>query len=146
MIRRATAVWHGDGMEGKGFLKSQSGVLNETPYSFLTRFKNEDGLFGTNPEELIAAAHAGCFAMALSFQLNAAGFTAKELRTDASVSMELVDGHYEIDVIRLRVSGIVPGIDEPKFLELAEIAKENCPISLALKAVKITLFAELIEE
>ena len=144
MIRRAGAIWQGTGMEGKGTLNSTSKVLEDTPYSFLTRFKNEDGLFGTNPEELIAAAHAGCFAMALSFQLTNAGFPPVELKADAAVSMEFIDGHFEIDSIHLKVVGRVPKIDDEEFQALAVIAKDNCPVSLALKAVKITLFAELM--
>ena len=88
MKRKSTAIWQGTGLEGKGTLTSTSGVLNNTPYSFTTRFKNEEGKAGTNPEELIAAAHAGCFTMALSFQLNKEGFTANELKTEAAVAIE----------------------------------------------------------
>jgi lipoyl-dependent peroxiredoxin len=144
MKRRATATWHGNGAEGKGSLSSTSGVLNKTPYSSTTRFKNEDGLAGTNPEELIAAAHSGCYAMALSYALTAAGFTVTELKVEASVSIEKIVDHFEITGINLDLTGIVPGITEEKFLELATDAKVNCPVSRALKAVNITLSAKLV--
>ncbi|MDD5508566.1 MAG: OsmC family protein [Bacteroidales bacterium] len=144
MKRKATAIWQGNGMEGKGILTSVSGVLNETPYSFVTRFKNEDGIAGTNPEELIAAAHSGCFAMALSFGLTDAGFTPTELRVTAAVNIEHVTDHFEITGIHLDLTGKVPGITEEKFLELAGAAKAGCPVSRALKAVEITLTAKLI--
>jgi lipoyl-dependent peroxiredoxin len=144
MKRKATAVWQGNGMEGKGSLTSTSGVLNNTPYSFLTRFKNEDGIAGTNPEELIAAAHAGCYAMALSFMLSGAGFVADELKVDAAVSIDLVGDHFEITGINLDLGGKVPGITSEKFIELANSAKVNCPVSQALKSVNITLSAKLV--
>ena len=144
MKRRSTAIWQGNGLEGKGSLSSTSGVLNKTPYSFVTRFKNEDGIAGTNPEELIAAAHSGCFAMALSFSLVAAGFTATELKVEAAVDIDKVEDHFEITGIHLDLTGQVPGITEEKFLELAGSAKENCPVSRALKAVEITLSAKLV--
>ncbi|MBC7919530.1 MAG: OsmC family protein [Ferruginibacter sp.] len=141
--RNATAVWNGSGMEGKGRLTSTSGVLSDTPYSFATRFKSEDGQAGTNPEELIAAAHAGCFTMALSFQLDSAGHTADELTTRATVTMESKDGGFEIAGIHLALSAKVPGLDQAKFEELAAVAKANCPVSKALSAVNITLEATL---
>jgi len=144
MKRRATAIWQGNGADGKGSLSSTSGVLNKTPYSSTMRFKNEDGLAGTNPEELIAAAHGGCFAMALSFALTAAGFTATELKVEAAVSLEKLTDHWEIIGINLDLTGSVPGITEEKFLELAGTAKVNCPVSRALKAVEITLSAKLV--
>lgn len=144
MKRKATAIWQGNGMEGKGNLTSTSGVLNGTPYSFVTRFKNEDGLAGTNPEELIAAAHGGCFAMALSFQLSNAGFVPEELKVDTAVNIELITDHFEITDIHLDLTGKVPGISAEKFLELAEVAKKGCPVSMALSAVKITLAARLV--
>jgi len=144
MKRKATAIWQGNGAEGIGSLSSTSGVLNKTPYSATTRFKNEDGLAGTNPEELIAAAHSGCYAMALSFALAAAGFTATELKVEAAVSMEKITDHFEITGINLDLTGNVPGITEEKFLELAGTAKVNCPVSRALKAVNITLSAKLV--
>jgi osmotically inducible protein OsmC len=131
-------------MEGKGNLTSISGVLNKTPYSFLTRFKNEDGLAGTNPEELIAAAHSGCYAMALSFGLAAAGFVATELKVEAAVNIEHMTDHFEITNIHLDLKGNVPGITEEKFIELANAAKTGCPVSMALKAVEITLSAKLV--
>lgn len=144
MKRRATAIWQGNGAEGKGSLSSTSGVLNKTPYSSTMRFKNEDGLAGTNPEELIAAAHSGCYAMALSFALTAAGFTATELKVEAAVSLEKITDHFEITGINLDLTGNVPGITEEKFLALAGTAKVNCPVSRALKAVEITLSAKLL--
>jgi osmotically inducible protein OsmC len=143
MKRRSTAIWQGNGTEGKGNLTSTSGVLNKTPYSSMMRFKNEDGLAGTNPEELIAAAHSGCYAMALSFALADAGFVATELKVEATVNMEHVTDHFEITNIHLDLKGIVPGITEEKFIELANAAKIGCPVSRALKAVGITLSAKL---
>ena len=143
MKRKATAIWKGNGLEGKGILNSTSGVLKETPYSFTTRFKNEEGKEGTNPEELIAAAHGGCFAMALSFGLTGAGFIPTELKVETAVNLEQVEDHFEITGIHLNLTGIVPGISEEKFIELANGAKANCPVSRALKAVQITLTAKL---
>lgn len=143
MKRKATAIWQGNGMDGKGNLTSTSGVLKSTPYSFTTRFKNEDGLAGTNPEELIAAAHGGCFAMALSFGLTNAGFTPEELKVETTVNLEMVVDHFEITGIHLDLTGKVPGISNEKFQELAGAAKANCPVSRALKAVEITLDAKL---
>jgi lipoyl-dependent peroxiredoxin len=144
MKRRSTAIWQGNGMEGKGMLTSTSGVLNKTPYSFVTRFKNEDGVAGTNPEELIAAAHSGCYAMALSFMLTGAGFIPTELKVEAAVNIEHVTDHFEINGIHLELAAKVPGISPEKFMELAESAKANCPVSQALKAVPITLEAKLV--
>lgn len=144
MKRKSTAIWQGNGMEGKGKLTSVSGVLNDTPYSFLTRFKNEDGIAGTNPEELIAAAHSGCFAMALSFGLTKEGFVPVELKVQAAVNIEQVTDHFEITGIHLDLTGTVPGISEEKFLAIADSAKQNCPVSQALKAVNITLSAKLV--
>jgi lipoyl-dependent peroxiredoxin len=142
--RRATAVWQGTGMEGTGTLRTQSGALDQLPYSFHTRFQSEDGTAGTNPEELIAAAHAGCFGMALSFQLAGAGFPADELRTEAVLSMEKEGVHWTITAVRLELRGRVPGIDAGKFRELAEAAKAGCPVSKVLNA-EITLDAQLVE-
>jgi lipoyl-dependent peroxiredoxin len=144
MKRRSTAIWHGNGSEGKGILTSTSGVLKDTPYSTAMRFKNEDGLAGTNPEELIAAAHSGCYAMALSFALTDAGFVPTELRVVAIVNLEHMTDHWEITGIHLDLTGNVPGITAKKFNELAGIAKLNCPVSRALKAVEITLSAKLL--
>jgi lipoyl-dependent peroxiredoxin len=145
MRRRSTATWHGNGAEGKGNLTSTSGVLNNTPYSSFSRFRNEDGLAGTNPEELIAAAHSGCYAMALSYGLTNAGFTPTELKVTAGVNIELKTDHWEITDIHLDLTGNVPGITEEKFLELANSAKINCPVSNALRALEITLTAKLVQ-
>lgn len=144
MKRKATAVWLGNGTEGKGVLTSTSGVLNQTPYSSVTRFKNEDGREGTNPEELIAAAHSGCFAMALSYALTNAGFIPTELKVEAAVNLEFMTDHFEITAIHLDLQGKVPGITGEKFAELAEGAKAGCPVSRALRALPITLSAKLI--
>lgn len=143
MIRKSTAVWKGTGKEGSGTLTSTSGVLSETPYSFAARFQSEDGKAGTNPEELIAAAHAGCFSMALAVQLANAGFTPDELQTEALVKIEAVEGGFAVTGITLRLNARIPGIDEAKFQELAKGAKEGCPISKLLSAVPITLEANL---
>nr|WP_315176580.1 OsmC family protein [uncultured Flavobacterium sp.] len=143
MIRKSTAVWNGTGKEGNGTVYSTSGVLNQTPYSFASRFSSEDGKAGTNPEELIAAAHAGCFSMALSFQLGGAGYISTELKTEALLNMENVDGHFKIISIHLVLVGDVPHITEEKFIEIANNAKKTCPISQALSALEITLSATL---
>ncbi|MCB9048464.1 MAG: OsmC family protein [Lewinellaceae bacterium] len=143
MKRTAKAVWKGTGKEGKGTLTTQSGAFNEQPYSFRLRFQNEDGKEGTNPEELIAAAHAGCFNMALAVQLSNAGFTPGELRTEAKLFLETVDGAPTITRITLTLEAEVPGISEEKFLELANGAKAGCPVSRVLKAAEITLEATL---
>jgi osmotically inducible protein OsmC len=144
MKRRSTAIWQGNGAEGKGSLTSTSGVLKNTPYSSTTRFKNEDGKEGTNPEELIAAAHSGCYAMALSYALTGEGFIPTELKVEAAVNLEKMTDHFEITGIHLDLTGKVPGITEAKFLDLARAAKVGCPVSRALKAVEITLSAKLI--
>lgn len=143
MKRTAKAVWKGTGKEGKGVLTTQSGAFNEQPYSFRLRFQNEDGKEGTNPEELIAAAHAGCFNMALAVQLSNAGFTPGELRTEAKLYLETVDGAPTITRIELVLEAEVPGISQEKFRELANGAKANCPVSRLLKAAEITLEATL---
>jgi len=139
MKRTASAVWNGDLKQGKGTLSTQGGVLNDTPYSFSTRF--ESGA-GTNPEELIAAAHAGCFTMQLSAFLGLAGFTPEELKTDATLTFEQVSGTWTITTIDLELTGRVPGIDQAKFEEIAADAKAKCPVSRLLNA-KITLTATL---
>ncbi|MCP4125079.1 MAG: OsmC family protein [Bacteroidetes bacterium] len=144
MKRKATAVWKGSGLEGGGVLTTKSGAFQEQPYSFKTRFENEDGRMGTNPEELIAAAHAGCFCMALSFGLGRAGYTPDSLETEAVVRMEKGDAGFRIAQITLRLRGKVDGIGKDEFITLAMTAKENCPISQALSAVDITLEAELV--
>lgn len=143
MIRKSSAAWQGTGKEGKGHLTSTSRVLSETPYSFATRFTSEDGKAGTNPEELIAAAHAGCFTMALSFQLSNAGYIPIELQTESQVKMENVDGGFKIISIHLNCEGQIENISDEKFQELAMHAKINCPVSKALAAVEITLTANL---
>lgn len=139
MKRKATAIWKGTGLEGKGTLSAPSGFFDESPYSFKTRFENEDGKAGTNPEELIAAAHAGCFNMALSFQIAGEGFTADELNTVATVSLDKQGEGFAITGIVLDLKGKVSGMEEEQFTKLANVAKENCPISKALKAVPLTL-------
>ncbi len=143
MIRKASANWKGTGLEGTGSLTSQSGLLNATPYSTKLRFENEDGQAGTNPEELIAAAHAGCFNMALSFQLTGAGFPPADLQTNATLTMSTDGTNFSITSINLDLVGDVPKIDEAKFLELANVAKANCPVSKALASIEITLNAKL---
>ncbi len=141
--RTSEAVWNGTGMEGSGTLSSASGVLNQTPYSFKARFQNEDGKAGTNPEELIAAAHAGCYAMQLSFMLTGAGFAPTSLDTKATLEMEQVDGGFKISGITLTLIGNVPGISAEQFDQLANEAKTVCPVSQALSALPITLDAKL---
>jgi osmotically inducible protein OsmC len=143
MQRTAQAVWQGTGKEGSGTLTTPSGVLNSQPYSFKLRFVDENGTAGTNPEELIAAAHAGCFTMALSFQISGAGLVPEELRTNAVLTMEQQPGGWTITAIVLKLEGKVPGIDAAKFAELANTAKANCPVSRAL-SVPITLEATLL--
>ena len=136
MKRTATAVWNGTGKEGNGNLSTQSTVLNKTQYSFNSRFA--DGV-GTNPEELMAAAHAGCFTMKLTFVLSAAGFTADTLETTCAISLE--DG--VINKSELVVKAKVPGITPEKFQECAADAKANCPVSKAY-SMEITLDASLV--
>lgn len=140
MNRKARAVWRGTGRDGNGDLTTDSGVLSETPYSFKTRFESEPG---TNPEELIAAAHAGCFTMALTFQLQTAGFTPDELATEAVVSLDPDGaGGFKISRSALTLRARVPGIDQARFDELAGVAEKNCPVSRVLNA-EITLDATL---
>lgn len=141
--RTSEAVWNGTGMEGSGTLSSTSGVLNQTPYSFKARFQNEDGKAGTNPEELIAAAHAGCYAMQLSFMLTGAGFAPTSLDAKSTLEMDQVEGGFKIARIKLSVVGTVPSISAEQFDELANKAKEICPVSQALSALPITLDAKL---
>jgi len=141
--RNSTAVWRGKGPTGTGTLTTLSGALKEQPYSANTRFQSEDGRAGTNPEELIAAAHAGCFTMALAFRIAAAGTAADELTTEAKVEMLKTDAGWTIPSILLTVTGKVPGMDAAKFQALAEDAKANCPISKVLKP-EIKLSAKLV--
>jgi osmotically inducible protein OsmC len=139
MKRNASAVWHGNLKQGRGALSSESGVLKDTPYSFATRF---EGTPGTNPEELIAAAHAGCFSMALSAALGQEGFTPERIATRATLSLEQVQGNFTITASHLETTVKLPGIDRAKFDAIAAGAKANCPVSRLLKA-EITLNATL---
>jgi lipoyl-dependent peroxiredoxin len=139
MQRSATAVWNGALKDGRGTISTASGVLSSTPYSFTTRFENSKG---TNPEELIAAAHAGCFTMALSAQLGTINFVAESLRTVATVSLEKLDAGWTISRVHFEVSGKVPGISPSAFQAAADSAKANCPVSRVLKA-EITMAAVL---
>jgi len=139
MIRKASAVWRGTGRDGEGALSSQSGVLSETPYSFKTRFEDQPG---TNPEELIAAAHAGCFTMALAFALQREGFAPAELSTEAAVSLDPDGAGFKITRSALTLRARVPGLSEAKFREVAEAAEKTCPVSRVLNA-EITLDALL---
>jgi osmotically inducible protein OsmC len=137
--RRASAVWHGTGKDGNGTLTTQSGTLKDTPYSFHARFG--DGA-GTNPEELIAAAHAGCFSMALAFQLVGAGYTPETLHTEARLTLEPDGDGWKIAAVHLALQAKVPGIDKATFLDIAGRAKAGCPVSKVLNA-DITLDATL---
>jgi len=140
MKRKANARWQGTAKEGSGTLTTQSGTLTDTPYSFVARFG--DGK-GTNPEELVAAAHAGCFTMALSFMLNGAGFTADAIDTEANLTMDQVNGAWTVTGVHLTTRARIPGIDAAKFAELSSNAKATCPISRLLNAT-ITLDAALV--
>ena len=140
MIRKAKAVWRGTGRAGNGDLSTDSGVLAKTPYSFRTRFENEKG---TNPEELIAAAHAGCFTMALAFLLQGAGYTPTELSTEAAVTLEPEGQGFRISRSALTLRARVPSLAEAEFARMAKEAEQNCPVSKALKA-EITLDARLV--
>ena len=139
MLRKINAIWEGDGADGTGFLTAQSGAFNKMPYSFKTRFKNDDGKLGTNPEELIAAALAGCFNMKLGFVLNESNFNPTKLNTDAELIFE--DG--KIISVNLNLKGEVANISSEKFIELANEAKNNCPISGVLNC-EIILEATLL--
>ncbi len=141
MDRSASAVWHGGLKDGKGTLSTQSGTLKETQYSFGSRFETGTG---TNPEELIAAAHAGCFTMALSAQLTDAGLTPESLETSAVVTLDKTDDGPTVTKIHLKTKAKVPSAEKEKFDELAKKAKEGCPISRLLKAAEITLDAQLV--
>jgi osmotically inducible protein OsmC len=139
MKRKASAVWQGGLKDGKGAISTDSGVLSSTQYSFGTRF--EDGV-GTNPEELIAAAHAGCFSMALSAQMGNAGLTVGEIKTTATVTLEKLEAGFTLTAIHLDVKVTSPGADKAKFEEAAQNAKTGCPISRVLNAA-ITMDAKL---
>ncbi len=139
MQRKASAIWQGGLKDGKGSVSSASGVLSNTPYSFTTRFENTPG---TNPEELIAAAHAACFSMALSAQLGAANLTPSSIETSATLTMEKLDAGWTITAVHLDVVGRVPKADEAAFQKAADNAKAGCPVSKVLNA-KITMSAKL---
>lgn len=139
MKRKGSAVWKGGLKDGRGTVSTQSGVLSDTQYSFSTRF--EDGT-GTNPEELIAAAHAGCFSMALSGQLGNAGMTAENISTTATVTLDKTDVGFTITAVHLDVTARIPGADQQAFETAANNAKAGCPVSRLLKA-EITMDARL---
>lgn len=139
MERKASAVWKGGLKDGKGQVSSTSGVLSNTPYSFSTRFENSPG---TNPEELIAAAHAACFSMALSAQLGSANLTPESIQTTATLTMEKQEAGWAITAVHLDVVGKVPTADAASFSKAAENAKTGCPVSKVLKA-NITMSAKL---
>jgi lipoyl-dependent peroxiredoxin len=143
MKRSASAVWRGSGAQGSGHLTTTSGALKDRPYSARARFEDESGTAGTNPEELIAAAHAGCFAMALSFQLSGAGHEPDELRSEAVITMEKEEIGWTIKRVQLNLEARVPGIDQARFDELAQKAKAGCPVSRVLNA-EISLAAKLV--
>ncbi|MTI87093.1 MAG: OsmC family protein [Balneolaceae bacterium] len=138
-VKKAEAKWNGDLKSGQGTVKLGSGTY-EGNYTFASRFENGDG---TNPEELIGAAHAGCYSMAFSNELAKAGFSPESVETHAEVTLGMVDGAPTITTIKLSAKGIVPDIDEAKFQEIAEAAKNGCPVSKALDAVDIELDATL---
>ena len=140
MDRKATAVWQGGLKDGKGRISSDSGVLKDAQYSFSTRFENG---IGTNPEELIAAAHAGCFTMALAFGLQAAGFNPTELSTEAAVTLDPDGNGFKISKSALTLRGKVPNLDNAGFARIAGEAEKNCPVSKVLNAA-ITLDAKLV--
>lgn len=139
MKRSASAVWQGGLRDGKGTISTESGVLADTQYSFGTRFENGKG---TNPEELIGAAHAGCFSMALSAQLGEAGMTAERIATSATVTLEKLDSGFTITAVHLVVKARIPGADQAKFMTAANNAKAGCPVSKVLNAT-ITMDAAL---
>ncbi len=139
MKRSASAVWSGDLKSGKGVISTESGVLSDTPYSFKTRFEGEKG---TNPEELIGAAHAGCFSMALSLMLQNAGLVAERIATKADVTLAQKDGGFAVTAVHLTLRAKIPGASQEAFEKAANEAKVGCPISKLLKA-DITLDAEL---
>ena len=139
MQRKASAVWHGDLKSGKGSISTSSGVLMETQYSFSTRFENG---IGTNPEELIGAAHAGCFAMAFSAELGKAGFTPAAIHATATVTMDKTDAGWTVTESHLDITAKIPGIDADQFNRIANAAKAGCPISRLLNA-RVSLNAKL---
>lgn len=139
MKRKVNAIWKGDGNDGNGVLSTQSGAISNMPYSFTTRFKNDDGKLGTNPEELIAAALSGCFNMKLAFVLNENGYNPDELATDAELTF--IDG--VITQIEMNLNGKVPNLNQSSFEDFANEAKNNCPISGVLNC-RITLNTKLL--
>ena len=139
MKQKASAVWQGALKEGSGILSTGSGALVDKPYSFKTRFEGEQG---TNPEELIGAAHAGCFSMAFSMILGMAGFTPDKIETTATITLEQKDGGFAITASHLDVTAVIPGIDEATFQDLAAKAKAGCPVSKVLNA-EISMVATL---
>ena len=139
MIKKASAIWKGGIKDGGGTISTETGVLNDAPYGFKSRFENGKG---TNPEELIGAAHAGCFSMALSLILGEAGLTAEKIETHAAVTLEKVAEGFAITASHLDVSAKIPGTDNAKFQELAGKAKAGCPVSKVLNA-RITMTATL---
>ena len=141
MKKSGTAVWRGGIKDGKGAVSTESGALKDYPYGFSSRF---EGKPGTNPEELIGAAHAGCFTMALSLILGEAKFVAEQMDTKAEVTLDKIDDGFAITSVHLTLSAKIPGIDRGKFTELADKAKSGCPVSKLMKAV-ITLDAALID-
>jgi osmotically inducible protein OsmC len=141
MQRKGSAVWRGGLKDGKGTVSSETGVLRDTPYSFSARF--ESGA-GTNPEELLAAAHAGCFSMALSGQLGAANMTAEEINTTATVSLEKVEGGFAITKVHLDVTARIPGANQQAFDTAANNAKAGCPVSKLFKGAEISMTAKLL--
>ena len=142
MQRKGSAVWKGGLKDGKGTVSTASGVLKDTQYSFATRFENGAG---TNPEELIAAAHAGCFSMALSAQLGNMGITPEAIETTATLTMEKLEPGFTITAVHLDVTARIPGGDHAKFDQAAKNAKEGCPVSRVLNA-KITMEAKLVAD
>jgi osmotically inducible protein OsmC len=140
MKRTATAVWNGSGKDGKGNITTQSTTLNKTQYSYKSRF--EEGV-GTNPEELIAAAHAGCFTMALAFALQAAGLTADSLETTSTITLDVSGAAPTITSSHLELKAKIPGIDNAKFQEIAKGAEQGCPVTRVLKA-EVSLNATLL--
>ncbi|MEM8528709.1 MAG: OsmC family protein [Bacteroidota bacterium] len=142
MKRQATSTWEGSIEEGKGTLSTQSDAMQKHPYSFKSRFKDESGTAGTNPEELIAAAHAGCFNMALSKGLGDAGYAPEKLETKAHISITQQGGGFEIGNSKLVLDAKVPKISKEEFMEIAEATKDNCPVSKVLN-VEVRLEANL---
>jgi osmotically inducible protein OsmC len=140
MQRTASARWHGGAQDRSGTLTTQSGTLRDVPFTFKARFGDAKG---TNPEELIAVAHAGCFSMALSFALGNAGHPPESIETQAALTLDKVEGGFSITAVHLTTRARVPGIDAAKFAEIADGAKAGCPVSKVLKA-QITLDAELV--